>query len=49
MSDKASLLHETDEAFGELRQAVVGLSEDEMLRTWLGAWGVREILIHVAG
>ncbi|MGH7389020.1 MAG: ClbS/DfsB family four-helix bundle protein [Candidatus Rokuibacteriota bacterium] len=49
MSDKARLLQEADEAFAELRQAAGGLSEDEVLRPWLGAWGVREILVHVAG
>jgi hypothetical protein len=49
MSDKAALLREADEAFGELRQAIDGLSDDEMRRVWLGTWGVREILIHISG
>jgi hypothetical protein len=49
MSDKATLLREADEAFGELRQAVAGLGDEAMGRVWLGTWGVREILIHISG
>jgi hypothetical protein len=49
MSDKATLLHEADEAFADLHQAIDGLSDDQMGRVWLGTWGVREILIHVSG
>jgi hypothetical protein len=49
MNDKARLLREADEAFGELRESFEGLSDDEMRRVWLGTWGVREILIHIAG
>jgi hypothetical protein len=49
MSDKTKLLRDADQAFGELRESFDGLSEDEMRRVWLGAWGVREILIHIAG
>ena len=49
MSDKTTVLREGDEAFGELCQAIDGLTDDEMGRVWLGTWGVREILIHVSG
>ena len=49
MSDKARLLHEADEAFGELRQAIDGLDDARLTRVWLGTWGVREILIHITG
>jgi hypothetical protein len=49
MSDKATLLRQGDEAFFELRQAIDGLSDARMREVWLGAWGVREILIHVSG
>jgi hypothetical protein len=49
MSDKTELLHQTGEAFGELRQAIEGLSDEDMGRVWLGTWGVREILIHISG
>jgi hypothetical protein len=49
MSDKAALLHDTNEAFSELQRAIDGLDEEAMGRTWLGTWGVREILIHISG
>lgn len=49
MSDKTRLLRDADEAFGELRESIDGLSEDEMRRVWLGSWGVREILVHISG
>ena len=49
MSDKARLLREADQAFGELRESIEGLSDDEMRRVWLGTWGAREILIHISG
>jgi hypothetical protein len=49
MSDKATLLREADAAFGELREAIDGLTEEQMREVWLGAWGVREILIHISG
>ena len=49
MSDKARLLHEADEAFSELRQAVDGLDDARLTRVWLGTWSIREILIHVSG
>ena len=49
MSDKEKLLREADEAYAELRQAIEGLSDDEMREVWLGSWGVREILIHISG
>ena len=49
MSDKATLLREADLAFGELREAIAGLSEEDMHRVWLGTWGVHEILVHISG
>jgi Protein of unknown function (DUF1706) len=49
MSDKTTLLRAGDEAFGTLHQAIDGLSDAEMQEVWLGSWGVREILIHIAG
>lgn len=49
MSDKAMLLREAGLAFGELRGAIDGLTEEDMRRVWLGTWGVREILIHISG
>jgi hypothetical protein len=49
MSDKAKLLRDADEAFGELHRAIDGLTDEETGRIWLGTWGVREILIHISG
>ena len=49
MSDKARLLQEADDAFGDLRQAIDGLDDARLTRVWLGTWGVREILIHISG
>ena len=49
MSDKATLLRDADETFAELRQAIDGLTEEQMREVWLGTWGVREILIHISG
>ena len=49
MSDKATLLQDADLAFGELRGAIHGLTDEDMGRVWLGSWGVREILIHISG
>ena len=49
MSERSELLREADEAYAALRQAIEGLSEEEMQRAWLGTWGVREIAIHIAG
>jgi len=49
MSEKATLLRDTDLAFTDLHGAIEGLTDDEMRRVWLGSWGVREILIHISG
>lgn len=49
MSERSELLREADEAYAALRQAMEGLSEEEMQDIWLGTWGGREIAIHIAG
>src|SRR6266849_10183848 len=49
MSDRSTMLGQAEEAFIELRQAIDGLTDEEMRRVWLGSWGVREILIHISG
>jgi hypothetical protein len=48
MDDKGKVLRDADEAYGELRQAIGGLDDERASRIWLGTWGVREILIHIA-
>jgi hypothetical protein len=49
MSERMKLLAEADDSFAELRQAIEGLSDEQMRRVWLGTWGVREILVHISG
>lgn len=49
MSDKARLLHEAEDTFGELRQLIDGLDDGRLTRVWLGTWSIREILIHITG
>ena len=49
MGDKQHALHDADEAYAELREAIRGLDDPAASRAWLGTWGVREILIHIAG
>lgn len=49
MGDKEKALREAGEAYGELREAISGLDETQTRAVWLGTWGVREILIHIAG
>ena len=49
MGDKEKALQEAAQAYTELREAVSGLDEAQSRAVWLGTWGVREILIHIAG
>jgi hypothetical protein len=49
MGLKDELLRQADDDFGALKRALVGLSDDAMRRPCSGAWGVREILAHIAG
>jgi hypothetical protein len=47
MSDKATMLRETDEALADLRARFDGLAEEQATRAWLGVLGVRDIVIHI--
>lgn len=47
MSDKATMLRETVEAFADLRTMFDGLTEEQASRVWLGVLGVRDTLIHI--
>ena len=49
MNLKDELLRRAEDDFGALKRALVGLDDRAMRRPWLGAWGVREILAHMAG
>src|SRR5579862_5180169 len=43
------LVNEFDESQTDLKDAVSGLSDEQASQVWLGGWGVREIVAHVAG
>jgi Protein of unknown function (DUF1706) len=48
MADKQKLLDDADQAYGELTEAIAGLSDADLSQVFLGVWGTREILIHIA-
>ena len=47
MSEKASMLRDADLAFGELRGAIDGLTDEDMGREW--KWGDYDDLSPIAG
>lgn len=49
MDDRQALIETTEREYARLRAAVEGLGEGPMAETWLGTWGVREIMAHIAG
>jgi len=49
MDEARRVLAEADEAYRELQEAVVDLDDARAKTAWLGTWGVREILVHIAG
>jgi hypothetical protein len=49
MSDKATMLRETVEAFTDLRAMFDELTEEQASRVWLGMLGVRDIVTHKHG
>jgi hypothetical protein len=49
MDAKRDTLRAAEDAYLELTQSFADLDEPRMTEPWLGAWGVREILIHAAG
>lgn len=49
MADKQKLLDDANQAYAELTEAVAGLTEADLGQVFLGVWGTREILIHIAG
>jgi hypothetical protein len=46
---KQDLIQTTEQEYARLRAAVDGLGEAQMSEAWLGTWGVREIMAHIAG
>ena len=49
MGAKQELIQKADEEYRHLTTAIDGLDDAQMNRVWLGVWGVREILAHIAG
>jgi hypothetical protein len=49
MSDKATMLQETVEAFVDLRTMLDGLTEEQASRIRLGVLGVRDLVIQWPG
>jgi hypothetical protein len=49
MSDKATMLQETVEAFADLRTMLDGLTEEQARRIRLGVLGVRDLVIQWPG
>ncbi len=49
MSDKATMLRETVEAFADLRTMLDGLTEEQASRIRLGVLGVRDLVVHWLG
>jgi hypothetical protein len=49
MAYKDDVLKELDEGYAAFKNDIDGLTDDEMLRVWLGDWNTRDLLAHVAG
>ena len=49
MSDRATMLQETVEAFADLRTILDGLTEEQASRIRLGVLGVRDLVSHWPG
>jgi hypothetical protein len=49
MDARQDIIQTTEQEYAKLRDAVHGLDEARMNEVWLGTWGVREIVAHIAG
>jgi len=49
MSDKATMLRETVEAFADVRTMLDGMTEEQASRIRLGVLGVRDLVVHWQG
>ena len=49
MDAKHDMIRSAEREYAQLRAAVHGLDEHRMTEVWLGTWGVREIVAHIAG
>jgi hypothetical protein len=49
MGAKQETIQAAEQEYAKLRAAVHGLDETRLTQVWLGTWGVREIMAHIAG
>ena len=49
MDAKGDIIQSAEREYATLRTAVHGLDDAQMTEIWLGTWGVREIVAHIAG
>jgi hypothetical protein len=49
MGTRHDIIQTTEQEYVTLRAAVDGLDEAQMREPWLGTWGVRQIVAHIAG
>jgi hypothetical protein len=49
MDAKQDMIRSAEHEYAQLRAAVHGLDEARMSEAWLGTWGVRQIVAHIAG
>lgn len=49
MDAKQDMIRSAEHEYAQLRTAVHGLDEARMSEVWLGTWGVRQIVAHIAG
>ena len=49
MDARQAIIQATEHEYAKLRAAVHGLDEARMTEVWLGTWGVRQIVAHIAG
>jgi len=49
MDAKQDMIRSAEHEYAQLRAAVHGLDEARMSEVWLGTWGVRQIVAHIAG
>jgi hypothetical protein len=49
MDARQAIIQAAEDEYVKLRAAVHGLDEARMTEVWLGTWGVRQIVAHIAG
>lgn len=49
MDAKHDIIRSAEHEYAQLRAVVHGLDEHRMTEVWLGTWGVRQIVAHIAG